>query len=160
MAIKTQESQVYFIDPSTTPATVVELVGVTKIDGIDAPISSVESTTLASKHRDYTPGIAEPSTASISILSDPSEDSQTTLHALRNAGTVLHWAVGSSDGTAAPALDTDGKAFKQDAVARTFLYFDGFATSWTHGYDVNGVATNEVGAQLVNIPELVAKVAA
>lgn len=157
MALKTQESQLYFIDPSATPAEVVELKGLKRIDGLDAAISSVETTTLASDHREYIPGIAEPGTASIKMNYEPGDDSQTTLHALKNAGTTLQWALGKSDGTIAPELDTDGKSFKQTAVARTFLYFSAFPTSWASSFDVNGVEEIDAGAQLNDRTKLVAK---
>lgn len=156
-ALQTQGSQIFVIDPSTTPATVVEVGEVTKIDGIDAPISSVETTTLASDARRYRAGIAEPATASIGILFNPSSETQTQLHALRNAGTTLHWAVGYSDGEIEPALNTGGDAFDVAAVARSFVYFDGFMTSWPFTFDVNSVVSSDVGIQLVNRPTVVRK---
>lgn len=152
MAIKTQTTQLYIVKPGTTPA-VVEVGQVTDISGIDAPISSVESTTLASDHREYTPGIAEPAAASFKVLFDPTDATQADLHALRNAGTELHWAVGLSDGDAEPALTTD--AFDQTAIARSLIYFDGFMTTFDFGAAINGVVESTVGVQLTNRLQLV-----
>lgn len=154
MAIKTQTTQLYIINPTQTPA-VLEVGQVTDIEGIDAPISAVESTTLASDHRTYTPGIAEPASASFSVLFDPADDAQATLHSLRNAGTQLHWAVGFSDGEAPPAIVTDGDTFDNTAIARSFVYFDGFMTSFDFSAAINGVVASKVGVQLTNRPSLV-----
>jgi len=154
MAIKSQTTQLFIINPGQTPA-VLEVGEVTDIKGIDAPISAVESTTLASDHRTYTPGIAEPATATFSVLFDPKDTAQATLHALRNAGTPLHWAVGFSDGAASPALVTDGDTFDNTAIARSFIYFDGFMTTFDFGAEINGVVSSSVGVQLTNRPSLV-----
>lgn len=154
MATKTQTSQLFIIQPGAEP-TVTEVGQVTSISGIDAPISSVESTTLASDHRSYTPGIAEPATASFKILFDAGDEVQASLHALRNSGTILHWAVGFSDAQTTPKLATGTDTFDQAAGARSFIYFDGFCTTWDFGFEVNGVVESTVGIQLTNRPELV-----
>jgi hypothetical protein len=154
MAIKTQQTQLYIVKPGS-PATVQEVGQVTSIKGIDAPISAVESTTLASDHREYTPGVAEPASASIGVLFDPKDTAQADLHALRNAGTELHWALGFSDGSASPALTSGGDTFDDTAIARSFIYFDGFMTSFEFGAEVNGVVSSDVGVQLTNRPSLV-----
>lgn len=154
MAIKTQETEVFIVKPGASP-TVVKVGQITDITGIDAPISAVESTTLDSDHRTYTPGIAEPASASLKILFDPKDATQATLHQLRNAGTQLHWAVGLSDGGVSPALALDGDAFDDAALSRSFIYFDGFMTSFDFGAAINGVIESNVGIQLTDRPNLV-----
>lgn len=155
MAISTRSTQLYFIKPGAAP-TVVKVGQVVSIKGIDAPISSVDSTTLDSDHRTFTPGLAEPGTATIGMLFEPGDDVQADLHALRNAGTILQWAVGYSDGKDDPVLDAanDGE-FDRDPLARSFIYFEGFGTSWEFGAEVNAVISTDVGIQLTDRPELV-----
>jgi hypothetical protein len=154
MAIKTQTTQLFIINP-TEPAAVLEVGQVTDIEGIDAPISAVESTTLASDHREYTPGIAEPASATFKVQFDPKDSAQATLHSLRNAGTQLHWAVGFSDGSVSPTIDDVSDGFDDTAIARSFIYFDGFMTTFDFGAAINGVVSSSVGVQLTNKPSLV-----
>lgn len=155
MAIKTQTTELFIIAPGS-PGTVTKVGQVTDIKGIDAPISAVESTTLDSDHRTYTPGIAEPASATFTVQFDPDDASQATLHGLRNAGTVLQWAVGFSDGSVPPALDAGGGgAFDDTAIARSFVYFEGFMTTFDFSAEINGVVSSSVGVQLTDRPSLV-----
>lgn len=94
--MKTQGSQLYTIDP--LDGSILRIVCVTSIDGIDTSIEQNETTCLESMARTYEAGLATPGTATFGIRPDPQQDSHKRLHALKKAGTLLPWALGWSDG--------------------------------------------------------------
>lgn len=109
MAIKTQGTHLYAIDPADDSVLTVGCV--TSIDGIDTTLEQIETTCLDSPARTYLAGLATPGAATFGINVDPSDPSHIRLHELKVSGAVLEWAIGWSDGTAAP---TNG--FSVDSV--------------------------------------------
>lgn len=106
MSKKAQGTQLYTIDPADN--SVLRIVCVTSIEGIDTQVEQVETTCLEDQARTYEAGLATPGTATFGLRPDPEEDSHKRLHELKKAGTSLKWALGWSDGigiapTVAPA---------------------------------------------------------
>lgn len=158
MAIATQGTQLYFIDPTggvggNTPT--VSLVGcVTSIDGIDTSIEQLETTCLEDKAKRFMAGLASPGTASFGINSDPNTATHIKLHQHKIAGRTLKWAVAWSDGTAAPTIDPYGEL---TGTNRTFIFFDGFMNSFPFSFQQNTVVQSTVGIQVSGEPEWVPK---
>lgn len=158
MALATQQTQLYAIDP--TSQTVLTVGGVTDVSGIDAPISAIDVTDLGSDTRTFVPGVKEPAAATFTINFDPQDESQATLHQLRDQRKTLKWALGFSDGAVTPTADSGGDGFAQSAVGRTFIYFEGFLTAFPFSANVNDKVTSQIGVQLTVSPALVKKTGA
>lgn len=154
MALKTQGTYLYTIDPDTE--TLITVACVLNIDGIDTTNEQVETTCLESLARTYVSGLATPGQASFGLNFDPAETSHTRLHQLKVAGTNLLWAVGFSDGTAAPTVDSGGTF--DFASTRTFIRFEGFMTSFPFTFAQNAVVTGNVSIQISGEPAIHAKV--
>lgn len=154
MAIKTQGTDLYVIDPDTEELLVVGCV--TSIDGIDTPIDQVETTCLQDSARSYIAGLATPGTATFGINTDTGDEAHVRLHQLKIAGTTLQWAIGWSDGTADPTVDTGGDFTLP--TSRSWITFEGFMNSYPFSFQQNSVVQSTVGIQVSGEPVLVPKV--
>lgn len=153
MAVKTQGTDLFVIDPED--GTLIEVGCVTSIDGIDTTIEQVETTCLSSLARTYVAGLATPGSASFGINTDPSDASHVRLHELKTEGTELSWALGWSDGTADPTVDSN-QGFTLPA-ARSWITFTGFMNSFPFVFAQNSVVQSTVGIQISGDPVLVPK---
>jgi hypothetical protein len=158
MAIKTQGTNLYTIDPDD--GTLITVGCVTSIDGIDTSIDQIETTCLGDSARSYLAGLATPGTASFGINVDTADESHVRLHQLKVAGTTLPWAVGFSDGTAPPTVNTnsDGSYEFVLPATRSWIELEGFMNSYPFSFAQNAVVQSTVGIQVSGEPVLVPKV--
>jgi hypothetical protein len=154
MALKTQGTQLYVADPATD--TLITVGCVTNITGITATRDQIETTCLDSTARTYVAGLAAPGAATFTINFDPTDASHTRLHELYVSGDTLEFALGWSDGTAAPTVDTNG-TFNLPTT-RTWIAFDGFITDLPFDFALNTVVTSNVSVQVSGFPTLTEKV--
>ena len=153
MAIKTQNTQFYTIDPANDSVLVVGCV--ISIDGIDTTLDQLETTCLDASARTYIAGLATPGAASFQINFDPADASHVRLHELKVAGTTLEWAVGFSDGTATPTVDSNANFTLP--TTRSWISFDGFMNSYPFSFALNAVVTSTVGIQISGEPVVTPK---
>jgi hypothetical protein len=153
MAKKTQGTQLYVVDPDDN--SVITVGCVTQISGITATRDQIETTCLDSAARTYVAGLAAPGAASFTINFDPEDASHIRLHELYVEGADLMWALGWSDGTAAPtSASTDGIVVP---ATRTWIQFDGFISDLPFDFALNTVVTSNVTVQVSGFPTIVAK---
>jgi hypothetical protein len=145
MSILAQGTQIYFIDPADD--SVVAVVCATSFNPGGAPADQVEDTCLEEFERSYLPGLRTPGQASIGLNADPRNESHIRLHELseENPQPVLKWAVGWSDGTAAPTVDSSGD-FELPAT-RTWFTFQGYVSDFPFDFAQNSVVTSTVSVQ-------------
>lgn len=152
MAVKTQGSELFFIDPDSFA--VVKVGCVTTLTGLTAARDQIETTCLDSAARTYEAGMATPGQAQFTINFDPSDDSHTRLHELYVEGTKMDFALGWSDGTALPT--SDSTAFTTPDT-RSWILFNGFVSDLPFDFALNTVVTSNVSIQVSDFPTLVAK---
>ena len=147
MSKLTQGTQVYFIDPTGSAPVVVEVECATSFNPGGNPADQIEDTCLSSFERTYKPGLRTPGSASLGINADPENASHITLHQLAetNPPPETSWAIGWSDGTDAPTLDSNGD-FVLPAT-RTWFTFDGYVSDFPFDFQQNSVVTSEVTIQ-------------
>ena len=153
MAIKTQGTRLYTIDPADE--TLLTVGCITSLDGIDTTNEQIETTCLSDLARTYLSGLATPGTATFEINFDTADDSHTRLHELKVAGTTLLWAVGFSDGSTLPTVDSGGTFDLADT--RSWIRFEGFMTNFPFSFAQNAVIASSVGIQISGEPEVFAK---
>lgn len=149
MAVLTQGTQLYFIDPYDN--SVVEVACATAISGLEAARDQIETTCLSGDSRTYEPGMPTPGQVSITINADPREASHIRLHELYRAGTKINLAVGWADGTAAPTADSNG-AFTLPST-RSWIDWKGFVANFPFDFALNAVVTTNIPVQLSDFPE-------
>lgn len=145
MSILSQGTYIYFVDPET--GEVVQVECATSFSPGGAPADQVEDTCLEDFERSYKPGLRTPGQASMGINADPANPSHVRLHELseENPQQVLDWAVGWSDGTAPPTVDTDG-GFELPPT-RTWFTFRGYVADFPFDFAANSVVTSTVSIQ-------------
>jgi len=153
MAVKTQGTDLYFIDPYDDS---VNKVGcVTSISGINAARDQIEVTCLDSAARLYEAGLGTPGQATFGINFDPQDESHVRLHELYVAGDKMNWALGWSDGTAPPTADSDGEVVADSA--RSWITFNGYISDLPFDFALNAVVSSSVSVQVSDFPALVPK---
>lgn len=156
MAMKTQGTDLYVIDPENN--TVINVGCVTSIDGIDSTIEQIETTCLQDLARTYEAGLATPGAATFEIRTDPRVAAHLRLHQLKQAGTMLLWAVGWSDAPGvAPTADSSGDFELPDD--RSWLVFSGYMSSFPFSFAQNAHVTSSVGIQISGDVSLIPAVA-
>lgn len=152
MAKKTQGTELWFIDPS---GDIVTKVGcVTSITGLTAARDQIETTCLEDQARSYEAGLATPGQAQFGLNFDPTDASHVRLHELYVLGENVSFALGWSDGTAAPTGDSSTFVLPD---TRTWITFDGFISDLPFDFSQNAVVTSTVSVQVSGFPELTPK---
>lgn len=158
MSLNVQGSNLYFIDPEgdSSGPTVVEVGCVTTLDGLTASRDQLDVTCISDEARRFDAGLLTPGAASFSIFFDPTDESHVRLHELYRAGTTLKWALGLSDGTAAPSgVDSDGDPILPGT--RTFIAFDGYVSDFPWSFAIGQKVTNGLSVQVSDFPVLTPK---
>jgi hypothetical protein len=153
MAVKTQGTMMYFIDPADD--SVVKVGCITSVSGINAARDQIEVTCLDSQARIYEAGLGTPGAATFCINFDPQDASHERLHELYVAGDKLNWALGWSDGTAAPTADSNGEFVAPSS--RSFILFNGYISDLPFDFALNAVVASSVSVQVSDFPTLVGK---
>lgn len=159
MAVKTQGTELFFIDPDDQ--SVVKVGCVTSITGMTAARDQIETTCMDSAARTYEAGMATPGAATFGINFDPQDASHIRLHELYRTGTTLQWALGWSDYSppfpaagAPPTADTSGFVLP---TSRSWITFDGYVSDLPFDFAINAVVASSVSVQVSDFPELTPK---
>lgn len=145
MSILTQGTQIYLIDPDTNTVLAVECATTFSPGG--APADQIDDTCLEAFERSFMPGLRTPGQASLGLNADPRNASHIRMHEMSeaNPSPVLKWAVGWSDGTAAPTVDSSDD-FELPAT-RTWFTFQGYIADFPFDFAGNTVVTSAVSIQ-------------
>lgn len=113
MSILSQGTQIYALVPpliGTGPKTVLAIECATAFSPGGSPADQIEDTCLEDTSRRYKKGLRTPGQASLTVNADPNNASHIRLHQLSetDGDTTIQWAVGWSDGKAAPTVAADG----------------------------------------------------
>ena len=152
MAIKTQGTDLYALDPSDNSLIVVGCV--TSIDGIDTTIEQIEVTCLGDSARRYEAGLATPGAATFGINFDTADASHVRLHQLKVLGENMQWAIGwSEDPGTPPTVDSNGDFVLP--TSRSWIVFEGFMNSFPFSFAQNSVVQATVGIQVSGEPTVI-----
>lgn len=150
MAVKTQGTQLYFVDP--VGDVITEVACITELTGLTAARDQVDTTCLSDQARSFIAGLMNPGQANFGIYADGAEASHIRLHQLFAEGVVLQWAAGWADGYGiAPTSVTSGGEFVLPTT-RTWLEFEGFINDFPFEFAQNSVVTSNLGIQTSLLP--------
>ena len=151
MAIKTQGTQVYFIDPDDD--SVVEVTGVTSFEPGGSPFGEIDTTSLTDADKSYMPGQREPTEATMALNFDPTNASHRRIFELFTAGTTISWVAGWSDDTTDPTDDSDGFVLPS---TRTWYTFSGFVKDCPFSFAVNSKVESTVTIRKSGVSNFIA----
>lgn len=145
MSVLAQGTHVFFIDPAGPTVTRIECATTFSPGG--NPADQIEDTCLEDADRSYRPGLRTPGQATLGLNADPENQSHVRLHALSetNPSPVMQFAVGWSDGTSLPTLDSNGD-FELPS-SRTWFTFEGYVSDFPFDFAQNTVVTSTVTIQ-------------
>jgi len=158
MAKLTKGTRVWFIDPADE-----SLVRITKITAFNpgsSPGDNIEVTDLEeTEARRYEKGLATPGQATGTIMANPAEASHVRLHALATGAdtNIMKFAIGWSDGTADPTVDSAGNF--NFPTTRTFYTFEGHVTDFPLDFQLNATVQTALAIQRSGKGTLVPKAA-
>lgn len=147
MSIKTQGTKLYFVDPEDDTVHGVDCM--TSFNPGGAPADQLEDTCMedTSGVRSYKPGLRTPGQGSLVLNADPSNASHIRLFELSQGDVEnLQWALGWSDGTAAPTGVASGGEFILPAT-RTWYTFEGYVADFPFDFALNALVTSTVPIQ-------------
>lgn len=140
--VKTQGTELYTVDAlSSSVAVVLKFACPTGITGLGGTRDQVEDTCLDDiVDKTFSAGLGNPGQVSVPFNFIPQNGSHQILFDLKEAGEVLPWMIGLSDGYGvAPTLGSDDTLVAPDSPLRTSALFDAYVS------DVNiDIATNEI----------------
>lgn len=158
MSLKTARSSLYFIDPEGSAPSVVEVGCATSVTGIGASRDQLEDTCLSDSARSYEPGLGTPGQAQFTINFDPSDSSHARLYELWQAGKKVDWALGLSDGPAAPAALVPPTLDSSDEFvfpsSRSYIEFNGYVADVPLDLALNALIGANVTIQVSDFPTL------
>lgn len=146
MSVLTQGTKVYFIDPDSLEVVAVQCA--TAFNPGGQPADQIDVTCLEELvARTYKKGLRTPGQASLTINADPQYASHVRLHELSEESTDrnIKWAVGWSDGTAAPTADSDGDWVLP--TTRTWFTFEGYVSDFPLDFAMNTVVVTAATIQ-------------
>lgn len=145
MSVLTQGTQVFFVDPNDLSIVTVQCA--TALNPGGQPADQIEDTCLESFVRTYKKGLRTPGQASLTVNADPQYESHIRLHELSEESNdrTVKWAVGWSDGTAAPTADSNGDFVLP--TTRTWFTFDGYVSDFPMDFAQNTVVVTAATIQ-------------
>lgn len=152
MAVKTQGTQVFIIDPELSSGPqVLTIQCAISIDGIDGSREQIEVTCLEDIARSYEAGLITPGTMSVTIQADSRNESHVRLHELYVSGAKFAVALGWGNGGDAPTIGSDGDFNLPDT--RDFIVMeDTYVSNFPFSFELNSVVTSAVTFQLSGLP--------
>ena len=148
MSKLTQGTHIYVIDPRGSEAVVFRIQCTTAFNPGGAPKSQIDDTCLDElEAMKYRAGLAAPGQATLNINADPANQSHVDLYDLYKDSDVeeLKFAIGWSDGTALPTLDSDD-GFDLP-TSRTWFTFNGYIADFPFDFQLNSVVSTVVSIQ-------------
>jgi hypothetical protein len=156
--MKTQGTQLYIVYTEGSTAEVVRIGCPTGISYSGAPADQIENTCLdETDAHTYEPGLKNPGTASVSVDFDTANTSHMYVYDQYKAGAtaVTQWAVGFSDGTSAPTLDSDG--LLQTTTDRSWVVFSGYVNDLPLDFSLNTLVKSDIPIQISGGVTVIAK---
>lgn len=152
MAVKTQGTQIYIIDPDATGGPeVLTIQCAISVEGPDAPREQIEVTCLEDIARAYEAGLITPGTLTVQINADSSNASHVRLHELYVDGTKFDMAIAWGNGTAPPTIGSDD-SFDFPTTRDYIAMYETYVSNFPFNFSLNAVVTSSVTFQLSGLP--------
>lgn len=147
MAVKTQGTQLFIIDPDASGGPeLLTIECTTSLSGLGAAREQLEVTCLESDAREYVGGLATPGTLTVTINFDPNNESHFRMYELWKANTSFKAAIGFGPETAVPSVDSAGDF--DFPTSRTFILFEGYVADLPLEIQLNAVVTAAIPIQV------------
>lgn len=145
MAVLTQGTEIYVLVPKVATPTEMEVLTINScitFNPGDESASDIDVTPLSERDTTHNiPGLITPGEATLGLNANPADAVHVRLYGLKRV--PLKWAMGWSDGTAAPTVNEDGDGFELPTT-RTFNVFDGAIATFPFQVEGNNVVKTNI----------------
>lgn len=147
MSMKTQGTQIYMVSTTGSTAEVIRIGCPTAFSYSGAPIDQIENTCLDElQAHTYETGLKNPGTANISVDFDTANATHMAVYDQYKSGETTQWAIGFSDGTSAPTLDSSGDL--QTGTDRSWVVFSGYVNDLPLDFALNSLVKSDIPVQI------------
>lgn len=145
MAVKTQGTQLYFVDP--VGDVITEVYCITELTGLSSSRDQIDVTCLSDQERQFEAGMMNPGQANFGIYTDLKQPSHLRLHQLFVEGTKVEWAAGWSDGIGIAPTGVDSSGEFVLPTTRSWLTFNGYVSDYPFDFAQNSSVASNLGIQ-------------
>lgn len=147
MAVKTQGTQLFVIDPDATGGCeILTIECATALSGLGAPREQIETTCLEDDARSYVGGLATPGQLTVTVNFDPDNESHYRLYELWKDNVDFTFAIGFGPETAVPTIDSNCDF--ELPTTRTYITAAGYVTDLPLEAALNAVWTAAIPIQV------------
>lgn len=158
MAVKTQGTQLYIIDPEPSAGCeILTVLCATSLSGLGAPREQIETTCLEDDARTYVGGLATPGQLTVTLNFDPNNESHYRMYELWRDNVDFTFAIGVGSDIGTPTLDSNCDF--EFPTTRAFLTAQGYVVDLPLEFALNQVVTASVPIQVSGEYLIVRKVA-
>lgn len=156
MSMKTKGTRLYLIDPRNNQLSTIECPK--SVTGLGLSKPQLDETCLDSDTITFGPGMATPGTASVVLDFDTAKDSHMLIDDLEENDVTAKWALGFSDGTAAPTVGSDGDFVLP--TSRSWVIWEGYISDVPLDFALNANVAQTFQIQTTNRRRIIRKVLA
>ena len=159
MAMSTQGTELYFLDPEGSPDTVTKVGCPVSITGLGGGREQINTTCLDSLEQTFLPGFANPGPIGVTIQFDPTDPSHVRLLEIFQDPnqSLLWWALGLSDGFGIPPTSGDSSSGMTLPATRSWFQFEGYVADFPIDINLNAVYQGTMSIQRSGAAEFTAK---
>lgn len=144
----TKGTEIFILDPRTPPfgQAITKLYCPKTITGLGLSTPQIDVTCLDSTANEFVPGMPSPSAVTITVDFDPDAPSHMLIEDLNESQTTATFAIGWSDGTAAPT-DVDSQGDFVLPTSRTWIVFKGYVADLPMDFALNSTVQSSFTVQ-------------
>lgn len=143
--ILTKGTNLYILDPRG-PGTITKLECPKSITGLGLSTPQIDTTCLESTAMEFAPGMPNPGAATVGLDFDTAKASHMLIDDLNEAQVIAQFAIGLSDGTAAPTgIDSNG--LFDLPTTRTWITFTGYIADLPLDFAINSTVQSNFTIQ-------------
>ena len=157
--ILTKGTNLYILDPRTPPFgdQITKLECPKSIDGLGLSVPQIDVTCLDSDAMEFVPGMPNPGAATIGLDFDTAKESHMLIEDLNENQVIATFAIGWSDGTAAPTgVDSQGDFVLP--TTRTWVVFKGYVADLPLNFAINSTVQSNFTVQQSGRRRIIPKV--
>jgi hypothetical protein len=155
MTMLTKGTHIFILDPRNNQIT--KLACPKGLTGLSLSTPQISATCLDSEAEEFSPGMPSPGAATIAMDFDTAVASHMLLEDLNANQVTAKWAVGYSDGTAPPTVDSSGDFSLP--TSRSWIVFSAYVADIPMDFALNSNVTSSIGVQPSGRRQIIAKVA-
>ena len=159
MSMLTKGTQLYILDPRTTPfgTAITKLECPKTITGLSLSTPQIDTTCLDSEAMEFQPGMPSPGAATVGLDFDTAKSSHMLIEDLSKNQITAQFALGLSDGKDIPPTGVDSQGDFILPATRTWIVFTGYIADLPFDFAINSTVQSNFTVQASGRREIIPK---